>query len=875
MWELHTYAGGDFLRMIFNGIAAIFGNDSYSQAVAASAILGLMSVLISAAFRRGELNIQWLIAVVMLYQAALVPKTDIQIIDHVITNDSATVANIPVGIAAPATILSAFSYWSTQAMETVFSMPNELQYTDSGMLFANTLVEAASDFQISSPRIATNFYNFWRSCAYYDLLLNLYSMQELAQETDLLGFFASRSSVTRRFVYQDVAGTNSLLICREGMAAQMTTDFTQEVDNALRLHGSRLALNRGNTADVITQYAASMPIAFNYMTNLSQTSAQIIGQNTLANSFKRGLSTFASEIDASAAVQDFALAKAEEERQTTFTIMGKLAHRFLPILQHLFEAFIYAVSPIVLLLAMTPLVGKVILGYLKMLFWINLWPPLFAVLHFATTYYSARAGEAAMMQGSSDVDPGLSMLTYTGLGQVMGQYSAIAGYLSVSIPMIAWMMVSMSGAMMAGLAGRFLQGYETPVSSAADDASSGNLSIGNNSYMNNKAFSANTSPMLDAGIASERTTQGSLVQYDDRGATIQQVQNSSGIDVDFVDSMRQTAQKSSETAEQHMQEASTNRATTSLQSLREATAVTAQMSNSQGYSNSYENDGGVTETMATSDVESELERWAQSRGVDNIEQHKKDIIASIFGGANAGGGVAKLGMSAQYSESSSSTESQSESQRLAQEFSESTEFAALTNTYAKNTFEQASQYKGSLDQSTTESLNRTIDNQNQSMQSYSNAFSKSQRASEQLQSATEASTIIKTNGSAAFVDAILQDMDVKEADQLMLNAQRADSIGQDARAKVSGFINSVSNNIQSPNEKSLSDLNASSDLGPEYFKLFESSSNVGAQIESDGSYSLPGRVDVESAQDIERKMINIEANNRQRTQLITDTVTDQ
>jgi len=172
MWELHTYAGGDFLRMIFNGIAAIFGNDSYSQAVAASAILGLMSVLISAAFRRGELNIQWLIAVVMLYQAALVPKTDIQIIDHVITNDSATVANIPVGIAAPATILSAFSYWSTQAMETVFSMPNELQYTDSGMLFANTLVEAASDFQISSPRIATNLAKLRLLRSFIEFVLN-------------------------------------------------------------------------------------------------------------------------------------------------------------------------------------------------------------------------------------------------------------------------------------------------------------------------------------------------------------------------------------------------------------------------------------------------------------------------------------------------------------------------------------------------------------------------------------------------------------------------------------------------------------------------------------------------------------------------------
>ncbi|WP_096619581.1 conjugal transfer protein TraG N-terminal domain-containing protein [Candidatus Enterovibrio altilux] len=169
--------------------------------------------------------------------------------------------------------------------------------------------------------------------------------------------------------------------------------------------------------------------------------------------------------------------------------MGKLAKRMLSIMRNIFEAFIYVIFPIVMLLAMLPVAGKVLMGYIKVLFWINMWPPLYAVLHFTMSYYGQNAASAAVVQAGSSFPIGLSVMTNTGLGHVLSDYAAIAGYLSLSIPMIAWMMVSQSGAMMAGLAGRLMQSYDTPVFKAADEATTGNLLLGECQIRNRKCVS--------------------------------------------------------------------------------------------------------------------------------------------------------------------------------------------------------------------------------------------------------------------------------------------------------------------------------------------------------------------------------------------------
>ncbi len=207
----------------------------------------------------------------------------------------------------------------------------------------------------------------------------------------------------------------------------MQTDLTAEITTATNIYGQRLYPNAQNVNDAVARYSLAMPAALQYMTDVSLSNTQIMSQTMLANSLKRGLTSFASEADASAAVQDFALAQTNAQQSMSFSGMGRIAMKWLPIIRGLIEAFIYAIFPLVAAMMLLPMAGRVILGYVSALFWINLWAPLYAILHFAISYYSRKAGMAAIQQPST---AGVSIMTYTGLGNTLGDYAIIAGYLS-------------------------------------------------------------------------------------------------------------------------------------------------------------------------------------------------------------------------------------------------------------------------------------------------------------------------------------------------------------------------------------------------------------------------------------------------------------
>lgn len=497
-WEVFTYGGGEFLRLVFNGVAAITGNGGYITALKLTALIGLLWVLIEGAFKHRSLNLQWLLAVILVYNAFMMPKVDVIVTDRIDPTQSAVVSNVPLGLGAVAGTVSLVGDWLTRAYETVFSLPGDMQYQQNGMLFGQYLVEASTRFEITDSRLAANFSEFWQACVFYDILLGLYDWDDLFAASDLWAFIRANTSVSRSFAYRDAANDRLILGCRDGAGSRLDADLTSEVDRARQYYGEKL-VKAPNTTAAVAKFAAAMPVSYQYLTGLSVSAEGIIRQNALSNALHRGLSQFAASAGAPAAAQDFALARAEQERRTTYAALGEMAARTLPILRNLFEAFIYAVFPVAFLLAMLPSVAKVAITYLKSLVWIQLWAPLYAVLHFAMSLYSQYPATSSLLL--PDGSTTLSLANYTGLGQVMSDTALIAGYLSLSIPMISYLVVNQGGAMMASLASRVAQSYEAPVSRAADEASSGNISLGNTSIGNAGWWQQNQSPSWQAGVS--------------------------------------------------------------------------------------------------------------------------------------------------------------------------------------------------------------------------------------------------------------------------------------------------------------------------------------------------------------------------------------
>ncbi|SEA76418.1 Membrane proteins related to metalloendopeptidases [Thiothrix caldifontis] len=517
-WEIYTYGGGEFLATVLNAVAAITQNSNYTGLLAVVAMIGLLWVIIEGAFGK-EINYKWLLMMVFVYMGFMVPKSTVIVTDRINPAFNQVIANVPFGLAATAGTASRIGDYLTRTFDTVFALPDDLTYSKTGMLFGQNLMMASTRFQITDSRLRRNMGDFWQSCVLYDVLLGLYEWDELLSAPDTWEFLKANTSKARAFTYRDATKRRNVIECRVGATGQLNSDLNDALRLAKSHYGAKLG--KGATASAAAaQFAAALPISYQALAGMSMSAEQTIRQNWLANSMEAdGFQAYATRVDAAAAAQSFAIARAETERRTTYAVLGELAGRTLPLIRNIFEAFIYGIFPLVFALMLLPQAGKVVMTYIKGLLWLQLWAPLYAILHFGMTLYGTHSATSALttIHGSA-----LSLATNTGLYQALADMSLVAGYLSMSIPMISYLIVNQGGAMMAGLAGKVMGSYEAPAAKGAEEATTGNISLGNTSLGNANWWAQNTAPSTNSGTYTHTDGMGTKHIHTANGGEITQ-----------------------------------------------------------------------------------------------------------------------------------------------------------------------------------------------------------------------------------------------------------------------------------------------------------------------------------------------------------------
>ena len=521
VWEIVAFGGGDFLDAVFQGIDTIFNSPGadLNGAFRLVALLGFIAIMVKAAFGGPSalLDLRWLLGIICIYFALIVPQVQVTVQDYVYGAYAAPVHNVPLGLGVTAAMMNKFGVWLTGVFETAFrtvdagygaannstAFNGGTSYSTGGYLMAQNIVEATTQFKIQDARLYENFQEFFKSCMFYDIALGLYNWEDVAQPAgnDTMAFLRSNTSGARFFKYRTAGGAENIRTCQAGLGASgssgtLTGDLVAEVTRVTDNNARGIIVGKPrwmSNAQVANMFSNNLELGFAYLTGVGTMNAQeIISQTLVGNAIKDGVTNFSTEVDAGAMAHQYVLARVEKERKLTFQVMGTMAKRMLPILHNLFQAFMYAIFPIVALMALTPAFLKVSLAYLKALVWINLWAPLFALLHFAMMYYGQHAA-------STTAGGYYNMSNNDALAEVLHAHAEIAGYLSLSIPMIAWMMISQSGAMMAGLAGRMMQTYDSAAQKAADEVTTGNMRLGEMRFFNTSAFQTMTSPTHDTG----------------------------------------------------------------------------------------------------------------------------------------------------------------------------------------------------------------------------------------------------------------------------------------------------------------------------------------------------------------------------------------
>lgn len=521
MFEIYAYGNVDTLTGVFNAIAAIMGGDDYFGLIKTVAITGVLVAAVAGLFTPGRFHgWGWLMGFMFLYYALFVPKSDVVIVDKLGSQTPVVVGNVPIGVAFFGHYTSKVGDVMTRFFETAFQviptstaqLPAELAYQKNGVMFGNRLIQASRSVNIADPQLRTDLIAFIYNCTTYDLQDGTIDPATFAQSTDIWSLMGSPNPArfstygnpvqvdTCPNVYTYLANRlpGEIARARAVLAFQMNPTLDPTVAQSLidgqveqAYYKARIATAAQSAADLLRQ---------NIMINLVQDTSSIVGQKI---NDPASLMIATSRANATASIN------------SSFLTMGKIAEQALPLVRNVIEAIIYAVFPFVFLLFLLAQgrgLGLAIKSFVLSLVWIQLWPPLYAILNYVATLASAKNLEAAARMGATAQGLALETASTIYHGAISDQ--AVAGYMVISIPIIATAIIK--GGEVAFQAVTGVGPIQSAVSGEAASTSKGNISQDVVSVDQHQLAPTKTSAFMS-------TTS------DARGATIQGIGPDAGV----------------------------------------------------------------------------------------------------------------------------------------------------------------------------------------------------------------------------------------------------------------------------------------------------------------------------------------------------------
>lgn len=539
---VYVYGAGGVFAQFFNAIPAAVGSGTFTILLRISALLAGTTALASAIFRRDFLLcVKWFATFYLVFYIIFWPKVSVEIIDRTDSRHYA-VDNIPMGLGVLASLTTTIGDALTRLTDEIFSMPDDLGYSKTGMVMASKLALASRQFQITDSRLNENMERFMVQCVYWPIMLGHYTMDDLTTAENLWGFISEHAPKARSFLYD-----RTITVCKDG-APQLGRDLQANIDQVAIHGGTRLFSSSKTPADAKGQLLKYLPVAYGYLLNTSGTATNILQQSIMANAVTNGLLYFGISTNSQTAVTNYAATRAQEQQRLTQNTLGFLAGYWLPIMKNAFEAIMYGCFLFVVLLSLFPFGLNVLKNYVYTLCWLQAWAPLYAIINLICSYY-------AQVQSLSTPQSGFILKNWYSFLQVNHDMASLAGYLTMSVPFIAAGLVKGMAGTMTHVA-QYMGGVSQSVGSqAASEAVAGNISMGmtgmrNNSAFNFSAHQQNLTARMASGVSYQLPGGESINFMPDGGVAVSRENTISdlGVNVNLAKSIQSTAMQQADYA---------------------------------------------------------------------------------------------------------------------------------------------------------------------------------------------------------------------------------------------------------------------------------------------------------------------------------------
>ncbi|EBY1462067.1 conjugal transfer protein TraG [Salmonella enterica subsp. enterica serovar Brandenburg] len=476
---IYVMSGGSFFNAAFNGVAALFRTSTWDTLFS---IVGFFSAMVLFWFyvRSNDPKevVKFIAVFLFITSVLIIPKRTVHIVD--LTNPASVyrVDNVPAGLAIPFRFVTSFGASLTKAFELVFHTPDSVTYSKTGMLFGANLMANTTDMMSQNGHLSQLFGEYVKQCVIGDIMLTTkYTMQELMHSTNPYELIFRKPSPLRGVIvpYGNNLTGPGFQTCEELAKNVLKPAMEVETRQGGKTWDYYVKRLFGTRASAHSLFSQMMADSYGFYYQGGRSASEIMRQNVTMSALRQGITSHSAASGNAASLVNLANVSSASKMRLSQAAAGGLSSTFTPVMHTVLMAMLVGMFPIIILLAaMHSLTIPVLKGYVLSIVYLQSWPPLYALLNYAMSFY---------LRGETT---GLNF-TLASTGSIQQTHSDIglmAAWLSNAIPFIAaglvfglWRVVSQAGNYLGS-------SINSNASSAAAQATDGSWSF-NNMQMDN------------------------------------------------------------------------------------------------------------------------------------------------------------------------------------------------------------------------------------------------------------------------------------------------------------------------------------------------------------------------------------------------------
>lgn len=502
---VYAYGNVDALHGIFNAIAMIMNSGDFEHMVRLGVVIGFLVVatlsMFPGNFSKGW---TWFLAVTVISGVMLVPKASVAIVDRTGMQPTVVVANVPWTLAVLANLKSAVGATLTETFETAFqtipsgarALPSELSYLSHGMMFGSRLVRTSLVATPENLYDRSDLTQYVRNCVLPEQG-RILTPNQLEDSASLVTVMANTNPALASG-YHDPGNNWKLDVqpCPVVWANLLPRLNAAGANAVVKAASTTMApLFQANRTAAVATVDAAIPAIYGKATlaSASATAADIMVQNILINATADAAATQAAAInDTGTLMLAMMRTQAVSQMNAGNMVQGRIAEEALPIVRNITEGILFACFPVLCILLVASearAMGALFKSYAYALIWVELWPPMFAIVNYLQTLEAAKqmAG-SAFTSGAT----GLSMSTASAVYSTSVSSLGTTAWMVTFVPILAAAVLfgfdrimTITGAMGGGV---------RAAQSEAGSSTKGNLSMGGVSFDQRQLAAYESSP---------------------------------------------------------------------------------------------------------------------------------------------------------------------------------------------------------------------------------------------------------------------------------------------------------------------------------------------------------------------------------------------